>query len=244
MTKPGGTEEKADETAATPPSVASAAVAPVKAKELGDPLPVPVPADDDPAKESNPFTDRDPRMLAYAWVGFALRIMLMFGAVFSIVQYVSARSERRVERTLELVDMWDRPEFQEAQRALKTRLVALNQANQGLLGSNPSATDRAIYFSSIGKQLMSEGGGTVPLAEFEPSFDRVVYFLNRVATCVKGNLCDREVADEYFLDYAQSFWAYFSEYAADQRRSSPNFAKPIENYVKSAEPDAPPAPAK
>jgi hypothetical protein len=216
----------------------SATSPPPRSPELSEPLPVPMPSDDDPGKESNPFTDRDPRMLAYAWVGFVLRVMLMVGAIFSVIQYLQAREEKRVERTLELVDMWDRPEFQEAQRALRTRLIALNQANQALLGSNPSENDRKIYFSSIGKQLMTEEGGTMPLAEFEPHFDRVVYFLNRVGSCVKGNLCDREVADEYFLDYARSFWSYFSDYAVDQRRMSPNFAKAIEHYVATAPAEA------
>lgn len=209
MSRTGGTRAQNEQTTEAA-ALANATLAPTKTPELADPLPAPIPQDDDPAKESNPFTDRDPRMLAYAWVGFILRVMLMVGAIFSVVQYLQARSERRVERTLELVEKWDQPEFQEAQRALRTRLIALNQQNQGLLGSNPSEGDRKIYFSSIGKQLMTEDGGTMPLADFEPQFDRVVYFLNRVGTCVKGNLCDRAVADEYFLDYARSFWSYFS----------------------------------
>lgn len=208
-----------------------------KSPDFADPAPTTVPGQTDVKRESNPFNDPDPRMLVYAWVGFLLRILLVFGAVFSILQYVAQREEKRVERTMELIDMWDRPEFQEAQRALRSRLVALTEANKGLLGSNASETERKVFQASIGQQLMTEQGGELPLAEFSLHFERIVYFLNRLATCVKSNICDREVANDYFMDYAQSFWTYFADYVADVRRSgSPNFAKPIEEYVASAEP--------
>lgn len=211
-----------------------------KSSDFADPAPMGLPSTQDIKKEANPFTDRDPRMLAYAWVGFLLRILLVFGAVFSILQYVANRSEKRVERTLELVGMWDSPNYQEAQKELRARLSALNKANESLIGSNPSAPELKVYYGAIGQQVMSEEGGTMPLADFEPHFERIVYFFNRVGTCVKSNICDRDVANDYFMDYAKSFWDYFSDYAAERRKGSPNFAKPIEEYVKSA-PPAPPA---
>jgi hypothetical protein len=36
-------------------------------------------------KESNPFTEADWRMWTYAWSGFLLRLMLVFGASFSVL---------------------------------------------------------------------------------------------------------------------------------------------------------------
>jgi hypothetical protein len=246
MKKPGGKAAEAEPVlaAAVPAKRGGSGFLTAKSGDFADPMPLPTTANStDVKKESNPFTDSDWRMLVYAYIGFLLRILLVCGAVFSLAQYVLQRQEKRVERTLELVDMWDRPEFQEAQRALKTRLVALNEANQGLLGSNPTESAKAVYFASIGEQLMTAEGGTMPLPEFTTHFDRIVYFLNRLATCVKSNLCDRQVADDYFLDYARSFWAYFNGYAAQVRQSgTQNFAKPIEEYVQSAAPAEPPAP--
>lgn len=204
--------------------------------DLADPDPSPA---EGITKESSPFSDRDRRVMVYAWMGFMLRILLVVGAVFSIIQYLAAREEKRVERTLALVDMWDGAEFQDAQTALKARLIALNKANEGLMSSNPTEDERKIYYESVGKQLMTDGGGAAPMTEFEPKFDRIVYFLNRVSTCVKRNLCDRQVADDYFLDYARSFWSYFGGYADSVRKGgSPNYARSIEDYVTSA-----PAPA-
>lgn len=206
--------------------------------EFDDPPPVPLADGGEGVKpDSSPFTSSDFRVVIYAYVGFFLRILLVFGAVFSVVQYLQQRAEGRVNRTLDLVEMWDRSEYQQAQKALKERLVAANSQNQGLLGANPTEAERKIYFSRLGQLLLTEAGGTMPLAEFEPHFDKLVYFLNRLSSCVTNGICDRDVADDYFLDYARSFWSYFSGYVAEMRAAgSPNFAKPIEEYVNSAGP--------
>ena len=65
---------------------------------------------------------------------------------------------------------------------------------------------------------MNADGGVMPLPEFQDQFDRLVYFLNRVSFCVEGNLCDRDIADAYFQDYANSFWRYFRGYVEKQRK--------------------------
>ena len=191
-------------------------------------------------KESNPFTDRDWRMLVYAWFGLLVRIILVFGAIFTVYQFLSARDEKRVERSLELVDVWEQPDYQKAQRALKQRLTDLNAKYASLLGDSPSAADRAIYLERIGLEALSADGGTMPLPEFEEHFEKIVYFLNRISFCVEGDLCSPKVVDAYFRDFAVSFWSYFSGYIARQRKiGSPTYAQPIENYVLGdAEPSA------
>jgi hypothetical protein len=184
-------------------------------------------------EESNPFTSRDPRMLTYAWTGLMVRLFLIAGGVFSVWQYLEQREESRVERTLSLVQLWEQPSYQEAQTALNDRIEALNEENAGLLGDNPSDGELAFYRDRIGLAAMSEAGGDMPLDEFEDRFGRIVYFLNRVAFCVDGNLCSASVADAYFLDYAQSFWSYFGAYIAEERKAGrPKFAEPLEGYVK------------
>lgn len=212
--------------------------------EFADPAPVPLTDGGEALKvEPSPFTSNDLRVVLYAYIGFALRILLVFGAIFSVVQYLQQRAETRVNRTLDLVEMWDRAEYQQAQKALRERLVAANEQNQGLLGANPTESERKIYFSRLGQLLLTDAGGTMPLGEFQERFDRIVYFLNRLGSCVANNICDRDVANDYFLDYARSFWAYFSGYAAEVRANGqPNFAKPIEEYVTSEAESAPAAP--
>ncbi|MDP3897395.1 MAG: hypothetical protein Q8Q62_12040, partial [Mesorhizobium sp.] len=162
----------------------------------------------------------------------ALRIMLIVGAVFSAVQYLQARQEKRIERTLALVEIWERAEYQEAQAALKRRLADLNEQSAGLITSQSTREELAIITAAIGTQAMSKDGGTMPIETFQERFDRIVYFLSRLSSCVEGNLCDRAVADEFFLDYAQSFWRYFSDYIQRERkRGQPTLAVAIESYV-------------
>lgn len=183
-------------------------------------------------KETNPFTERDWRMLIYAWSGLVIRITLVLGAAFSVYQFLAAREEKRVERSLELVELWEQPDYQSAQRALKTRIGALNDRYASLIGSQSSASEKVIYANRIGLEALTADGGAMPLSDFREQFDRIVYFLNRVAFCVEGDLCSRDVADAYFRDFAASFWNYFSGYIAQQRKSaSPNYALPIEQYL-------------
>lgn len=189
---------------------------------------------DDVRKESNPFTERDWRMLGYAWSGFVLRLLLIAGGIFTVYQYVQTRDEARIGRTLEMVDLWEQPQYQEAQRAVRQRIAALNERYSRLIGENPSPEELRVYRSRIGMEAMSEDGGEMPLPDFEEHFDRIVYFLNRVAFCVESDMCKREVADAYFRDYAQSFWAYFEGHV-DRRRTlgSPSFATAIERFIEA-----------
>lgn len=199
--------------------------------------PFPEPSPQDIKKESNPFTDKDWRMWIYAWSGFMLRLMLVFGASFSVYQYLAARQEKRVERTMLLVERWEQPQYQEAQKALKQRLTALNEKYASLLGAKPSDKELAIYYRKIGTEVMTAQGGAMPLPEFQAHFDRVLYFLNRVSACASATLCAPELADEYFKDYAASFWGYFAGYIQQQRQAgSSNYAQPLEAYLRASEP--------
>lgn len=197
---------------------------------------MPWPSNHEIKKESNPFTDRDWRMLMYAWTGLFVRVFIIFGGIFTVFQYLANREETRIERTLALVELWEQAQNQQAQQALKVRLAGLNEKYATLLGQNPSAAETALYFERIGIEAMKPEGGSQPLPEFQAEFDRVVYFLNRLSFCVEGNLCSREVADAYFRDYAVSFWSYFSGYIAEQRREGARtFALPIESYIRSGQ---------
>jgi hypothetical protein len=180
----------------------------------------------------NLFVEGDWRVSANAWAGFGLRVLLIAGTLFSGYQYIMARHELRIERTLQLVELWERPEYQEAQKALKTRLAALNQKFQNLLGKSPSQAELAVYYEKIGDKALETDGGDLSLPEFQDQFDRIVYFLNRVSFCVEGNLCDRDVADAYFQDFANSFWRYFHGYVAKQRHGgATTYAAAIEKYI-------------
>ena len=195
---------------------------------------IPTPNTQEPKDEPNPFAAKDWRLFLFAWSGFTLRVLLCVGAVFSAAQFLQARQEKRIERTLDLVTLWESEEFQQAQNAVKRRLGDLNRQSESLITPQTTQDQLDIIMSSIGNQAMTDEGGTMPLADFQERFDRVVYFLSRVASCVEGNLCDRAVADEFFLDYARSFWRFFSDWIIKEReRRSPNLAITMENYLKA-----------
>lgn len=180
----------------------------------------------------NLFIGGDWRVSANAWAGFGLRLLLICGTLFSVYQYLMARQELRVERTLQLVELWERTEYQDALKAVKARIASLNEKYSGLLGQSPSGTELDVYYAKIGEEALKADGGDMPLPEFQDRFDRVVYVLNRVSSCVDGHLCDADVAESYFKDFSRSFWRYFRGYIEKQRRAGdPNYAMAIQKYV-------------
>ena len=98
--------------------------------------------------ESNPFTSQDWRMLGYAWMGFLVRLLVVAGGLFSAYQYLENKQEKRVERTLQLVEAWERGDYQDAQHAIAERLDALNAKYADLLGGKVSQV-----FSTINSGL-------------------------------------------------------------------------------------------
>lgn len=188
-------------------------------------------------KEANPFTEKDWRMLVYAWSGLAVRIAIVLGAIFSVYQFLAARDQARIQRSFEMVELWERPEYQAAQRAVKNRIEGLNTRYAAILADQPTPAERSVVMRKIGQEAMTADGGPQPAEQFREEFDRVVYFLNRIAFCVEGNICSREVIDAYFGDYTRSFWSYFAGYVEGQRRTiSPTYARPIETYVRAVGP--------
>ena len=182
--------------------------------------------------ETNPFTSRDWRMLAYAWMGLAVRLILIGGAIFTIIQFLDSKEEKRVERTMQLVELWEREEYQQASRAVAARLDALNARYSGLLGPGAGEAERAVLREQMGLEAMTAEGGDLPLGEFRTAFDRVLYFLNRMAFCVEGNLCSERMVDGYFGDFASSFWDYFHGFVEQQRgNGDPRLAAPLEGYI-------------
>lgn len=184
------------------------------------------------ADPGSPFQSPDRRVALHAWLGLVVRAALVAGALFTVVQYLETRREKRIERTLDLVETWERAEYQEAQGALRDRLAALNQRYGELIGKNATPSELAIFQARIGMEALAADGGTMPVGDFRDRFDRILYFLNRMAACVNGGLCERDLADEFFAEFAASFWRYFSAHVDAVRKSGqPAYALAIQTYV-------------
>lgn len=187
---------------------------------------------DDDDDEGNPFKAKAWSLFLYAWAGMAVRVLIVFGGLFSIYQFLDGKEEKRVERTLQLVELWEEGEYQQAQHAIQERLDGLNVKYAQLLGPNADEAERAVYMEQVGMAAMSEDGGDLPLAEFKIAFDRVLYFLNRAAYCVEGNLCSERMVRDYFGDFAISFWSYFKSYVEQERqRGAPSYGVPVEQFI-------------
>ena len=92
MKKPGGTTKQAPAAKQTLPETTEG---------------FPWPSSHEIKKESNPFTDRDWRMLVYAWSGMAVRFAIIFTLMFSVYQFLANQEQKRVEQTMSLVELWE-----------------------------------------------------------------------------------------------------------------------------------------
>ena len=239
MKKATGAEKGSTETGVAPVPASPPAVAAKKVKLPETTEAYPWTSNHEIKKETNPFTETDWRMWIYAWSGLLVRFVIIFGAIFTVVQFLAARDATRVERSLAMVEMWEEPAYLEARKALDERLIALLTEKKELLGDKPTPEERRFFMERIGLDAMTDTGGTMALKQFQEHFDRIVYFLNRLGFCIEGSLCSAPVADAFFRDFAVSFWEYFSGYVAKVRRNQPTYAEAIEQYVIRAQ--APPA---
>ena len=200
---------------------------------------LPWPSNHEIKKESNPFTDRDWRMWIYAWSGLLVRLAIILGGIFSVYQYLENRRGEAAHQDVRTAGgMGASRNTRPRSSRCASGLSGLNTQYASLLPANPTPTELGVYMDRIGLAAMTGDGGTMPLPEFKAHFDRIVFFLNRVSTCVQGNQCSRDVTNDYFRDFAVSFWNYFGKYSRQMRQAgSTTFSVPLEEFVTGKRPD-------
>ncbi len=189
---------------------------------------LPWPSNHEIKKESNPFTDRDWRMWLYAWSGLLVRFTIVLGAVFTIYQFLAAREQTRVQRSLELVELWEKPEYQECAEGAEAAAVRAEReicracsapirrrnGTRGLHGSHrPRGDDREAAARCRCRSSRSSSTGSSTSSTGCRSASR-------------EDICSREVADAYFRDYAASFWQYFAGYIAQAAQGKAGSTRP------------------
>lgn len=92
----------------------------------------------------------------------AVRFAIIFTLMFSVYQFLANQEQKRVEQTMSLVELWENKDYQQAQRALKDRLTALNAKYDNLLSANPSPTEEQVFRTRIGIEAMTATGGDMP----------------------------------------------------------------------------------
>lgn len=158
------------------------------------------------------------------WANLAIKVSVIFGLFFSGFQYWKSVEREKIQRSFELVDLWQTDRIQKSFTVLKARLQ--EQQNEALrLMPNMTPQQAETAQKVIGAKIVS-------MTDTDPTVDEalstMVYFLNRVANCANTNLCQVSVLDDFFFDYSKQF---FLTFGSEIMSGSKMDARPIDKYI-------------
>lgn len=165
------------------------------------------------------------------WIDLATKIGAVFAVLFAIHQYLAARQDARVERTLDYVQSFnDRSQVGAARRRISEdlwrssdQLMELGRLMEEL--PTPQASDLRNRF--VWKLV----DGTAERPGFRSEVHDVLSFFDDLAICVATELCDRESAISFFGDYVKDFWANFESFIIEHRVLAQDYGEGIESMV-------------
>lgn len=159
-------------------------------------------------------------------LGMVVRVVIVIGGILTYIQYNHAVKREQVQRAFELVDLWQSERIQKSHEAIQAELLKLRGQARVMAEIEGKPSDPAFTQKLINDRLWEEveAGGTLSTAFFD-----VVFFLNRASYCATSDLCDRQVIDDFFRDYATQFWAYFGDNLEVSRATDTH---PIKLYLE------------
>ena len=153
--------------------------------------------------------------------GLLARLVFVGAVAITAFEYFEATQRERTERTFALVELWDSERVQSAHNAIQQARLSIRTREPG--GARRARRSRRSRRSGAHRRRrrrrlrLRRGTQTSSCAR---AWRTLLYFLNRVAHCVAAELCEPEIADVFFLEYASSFWALFGEGLAHERPQS------------------------
>jgi hypothetical protein len=164
-----------------------------------------------------------------AWMDLVLKVGAIWAVGFGIYQYLQAREDIRIAKTLEYTN-----EFRDAnnQPGIAGRNIGntlwrnLEQIEryEHLAGLLPPLERSELRMNFVSKLI----DGTTEQPGLRKDILEIVSFFDAIQICISAGLCDRETAVSYFGGYAIIFWRNFNEYLIDQRVFVPEFATGVE----------------
>lgn len=161
-------------------------------------------------------------------------IAISISVVLTALQYYENRLDGKKERSMEFMTEWQKSEERDAYARLGRALEVFIQA-AGPIPDNiePAALD-AIK-NKIGGDLIRSWrrSQTSVYDERSQDIESIFDFYSDIEFCIRANLCDKALLEDYFAAEVESFWLYFRAYAEKQRGEFyPSFGEPVEALIK------------
>lgn len=156
-----------------------------------------------------------------------VRLSVVAGVLFTGYQYWGSVDREKTQRSFELVDLWESDRIHDADVALSSKLQQLQVAASGMLQQGSSKDELIFLRKFVADKFLEEAQTDRDLAK---SYGSIVYFLNRISNCASSGLCNPDVLDDFFKDYAVQFWSYFGEALSNDASGQ---VSPIGKYLSA-----------
>lgn len=150
-----------------------------------------------------------------------VKALTIAGVVFAAWQYLEARQEARIARTLAYVERFEQGDVGAARQRINGVIREYLPQFANIEGITQEDRDSMVL------SIVEVGG-----ASFERDIDLIVDFFHGLSICVQEVLCERGVAERYFASSdATNIWANFEPYVRTRRENNPAFARALEAFV-------------
>ena len=169
------------------------------------------------------------------WLDLFVKSAAVFAGAFAIYQYLDAREDLRVARTLEYVERFNNPGTSVGSaRADITRTLWANEPQirrlRDILRALPEEDRAALRYRFTRKIL--DGGPDSEGAQ--PAVHAIVQFFDALHICIRSELCDKDSAHAFFGHYAETFWSNFGAAVIENRELDASYGAGLEHIARDA----------
>ncbi len=136
----------------------------------------------------------------------------------SALNYYQGFLDTKKDRSLELMSDWHETGARETYAELGNVLApAIDGA--GEVPADLPERARQLARKQIGANLLEslKAGDEETFKEVQAQIDTVVVFFSEIEFCLRAELCNAPLLEDYFSNEVTLFWDYFQAYALDQR---------------------------
>jgi len=161
----------------------------------------------------------------FDWTEFGLKVIVIIGGIVTFFQYFEAKEKDKVKQTMEHVQVFSSSSLLESRLTLNEIWLPYQtifyQISQQTVASEED-------------KMKIRGKIVLPVIEQNNVFKELILlvdFFTNVQICVQHEICDRQVAEAFFGDYARSFYRLHQPWIRVQRQAIPSFACHLEAFV-------------
>ncbi len=145
-------------------------------------------------------------------------IAIAGSAGVSALNFYQGYLDTKKDRSIKLMSDWHKTGARDTYAELGNVLTPAIDA-AGEVPANLPERARQLARKQIGANLLEalKAGDEETFKEFQARIDTVVVFFSEIEFCLRGNLCNAPLLEDYFGTEVTLFWDYFQAYALDQR---------------------------